>query len=101
MFSQRGTPSFCDFQLKRARNVTQLRESHPHQVSKAFLPVPAWTAESTEEFAELLAVPRCIWSATYMAQCSIGLNTAGASAGFPNHIGRIYRPVGVEVVERE
>jgi len=104
--SQPGTPIFREFQLKRSRNITQLRESHPNRVSKAFLTAPAWTEETAEELADMIEIPHRIWSATYMDQCSSGLHTGGAAAGFvgagfPYRHDRVYRPVGVGVAKRD
>jgi hypothetical protein len=101
-----GSATFREFQLKRSKNVAQFNGVHPGQISKAFLAVPPWTAENSDEYAEILAVPHLVWAATYLAQCSSGFNTAGLAAGFvgtghPHHDGRVFRRVGDEIIGRD
>ena len=55
-----GTPMFRDFQLQRSRNVTQFQQSHPRQVSRVYLPIPPWTPDTNEVYAEMLRTPHFV-----------------------------------------
>lgn len=104
---------FRQFQVDRAKSVSQYQASHPAQISGAYLPLPEWNEETGADYRALLNTPHEIWSVSYLGQCSNGAHTGGiptvarqdpigfVGAGYPNVDGGTFWGIGAVLSEKD